>query len=473
MTYRFCEPMASGGMAEVFLGLHEPSSGLKRPCILKIIRNELLNDNNYRDMFLDEVKILLHLQHSSIAQFIDFFDKDGSPVLVLEYVQGVTLVELIANLSQQGILLPPVLAMHIMLKIAEALSYIHNFKDPASQETLQIIHRDISPSNILLSFEGDVKLIDFGVAKYTAKSEQTQIGTVKGKPLYMSPEQKRDLELTHKSDIFSFGIVFCEMIRGARFQNENLNSDQDDIQFNLTEIRQISHSDIAELIATCLEIDPASRPEASTIVRILSRYIADYGGGLGAAQLASFLKSRMAKEYGVAKKQLSNVLNSKPTSEVTPSQAPRNFQPDGDKKSQVKITEEQGGISKSLSEMIEASVGNALKAERLHVNSLHGGFTLYKGNDLSMANVPIQVRAKAAGQIAAQKLNQPLGSAPQRNPSQFSQAAQNIQGYNNPRGDLNRWRLSTILLVLISIFVLVISILKNDAIQLILKKSFS
>ncbi len=423
MTYRFCESLASGGMAEVYLGVHAPSSGLERPCVLKVIRNEWTNHHGFREMFLEEVKILLHLQHSSIAQFIDFFDMDGTPVLVLEYIMGTSLIELISTLTKQGMLLPPVLSMHIMLKVAEALSYIHNFKDPVSQQILQVIHRDISPSNILVSFEGEIKLIDFGVAKYATKSDEGKPGMVKGKPLYMSPEQKLGLELSPKSDIFSFGIVFCELIRGVRFHTEGLIG-QDDIQFNLTEIHQISHAVVAELIEKCLNFDPHKRPDATQVARILSQYIAEYGGGVGNAQLASFLKSKMAVDFEFEKQRLSKVLKSKAPPQMNSDQTQNSLPKD------KHISEDnlQNVFAKNLEEIIEGNVKNA--EEEKQANAARTAVARVRPNPTPKFQTP-----------------------------RYSQPAQKIHSYNTKRPQ--RWSLTSMLLAVIFAFLALILFFKS------------
>lgn len=426
--------------------------------MLKMIRNELLNSSELRGMFLDEVKILLNLQHSSIAQFIDFFEENGRPVLVLEYVQGASLSELLIKLSQQGILLPPVLATHIMLKVAEALAFIHSFKDPMSQEPLQIIHRDISPSNILLSFAGEVKLIDFGVAKYSAKTEQTQLGTIKGKPFYMSPEQKRGLDLTDKSDIFSFGIVFCEIIRGARFQHESAHSDHDDIRLNISEIRQAAHSDIAELIASCLEMNPANRTDAQHIVRVLSRYIADYGGGIGASQLGSFLKSRMTSEWESTTSRLSRILNSpSETKQSTPINRPA---------TPHKSVDGQSGFSKNLSEIIEGGSAKTHQAEEPKVHPQPVDIKLYMGSDPP----PTQARRTATNSSNMQssfgeRAKQTSSTLQQRVPLQMPPPSLHVKDHRKAQAQPKPSNMNAILFVLILSFILLLLSLKNNFIK--------
>lgn len=459
--YRFCESMASGGMADVYLGVHEPSSGLRRPCVLKVIRNDLLSSPGLRAMFLDEVKILLNLQHSSIAGFIDFFDEKGTPVLVLEYVHGTSLSDVISKLSKQGVLLPPVLAMHVMLRVAEALAYIHSFRDPMSREQIPIIHRDICPSNILLSFNGEVKLIDFGVAKYSSKTEQTQLGTIKGKPLYMSPEQKRDSDVTHKSDIFSFGIVFCEIVRGARFQNESSHSDQDDIQINLSEIRRTSHSDIADLVATCLELNPANRPTSSHVVRILSRYITDYGGAFGSTQLGSFLKTRMSKELEFATLRLSRILNS--ALDLKPTQSAQNGKP---------LVSKQGhtGFSRSLSEIIEGSAPKSDQFERSQVPTPSVNLDLYNNSSPQLMSAWSGPAGSSTLQNAVgERLNPSLPAIQQSAQPRLTQRPRDFQSYRKAQRRPKSLNLSTILFVMILSLILLFLLLRSGSVKNFLK----
>lgn len=209
------ERISAGGMAEVYKAKQVGAEGFERPVAIKRILPHIARDPNFIAMFQAEAKLAVQLQHGNICQIYQLGRHEDSFYIALEYVDGRD-VGTVLDLHQKqsrGVPLPQ--ACYIISRACEGLDYAHNKKDNAGKP-LNIIHRDISPPNLLISYEGEVKLIDFGLAKAVGSSIQTQAGIIKGKLAYMSPEQVRGGQLDGRSDVFALGIVFFELLTARR-----------------------------------------------------------------------------------------------------------------------------------------------------------------------------------------------------------------------------------------------------------------
>ena len=213
--YQVLERISAGGMAEVYKAKQLGADGFERLVAIKRILPHIARDPNFIAMFQAEAKLAVQLQHGNIAQIYQLGRQDDSFYIALEYVEGRDVGAVLDLHQKQGKGLPLAQACYIVTRCAEGLDYAHNKKSPDGKP-LNIIHRDISPPNILISYEGEVKLIDFGLAKATSSSIQTQAGIIKGKLAYMSPEQVRGAQLDARSDVFALGIVFFELLTGKR-----------------------------------------------------------------------------------------------------------------------------------------------------------------------------------------------------------------------------------------------------------------
>ncbi len=208
--------IARGGMAEIYKAKRKGVKGFEKIIALKKILAGYGKDDKYIEMFVDEAKIAAELTHPNIVQIYDLGEKDDYYFIAMEYVSGKDLRLILRKLSDSGQLLPEELSLYLILEVLKALNYAHSAKD-SSGKNLDIVHRDISPPNILVSFSGDVKLTDFGVSKASIKMHQTIAGALKGKLLYMSPEQARaEKDTDHRSDLYSVGIIFFELITGEK-----------------------------------------------------------------------------------------------------------------------------------------------------------------------------------------------------------------------------------------------------------------
>jgi serine/threonine protein kinase len=213
--YYLLERINVGGMAEVFKAKTVGVEGFERVVALKRILPSIAEDEEFITMFIDEAKIAVQLQHANIAQIFDLGKVDDSYFIALEYVNGRDLRGIFDDLKKQGQVMPMPQVCHVIMQLCEGLDYAHNKRDTQGRD-LNLVHRDVSPQNVLIGYEGEVKLIDFGIAKAAGKASKTQAGILKGKFGYMSPEQVRGLPIDRRSDIFALGIVLYEMLTGER-----------------------------------------------------------------------------------------------------------------------------------------------------------------------------------------------------------------------------------------------------------------
>ena len=203
-------PLASGGMARIYIGRTTGIGSFERHVVLKLILPERENDATAVQMFLDEARLAASLNHQNVAQVFEVGEDLGIHYLAMEYVHGQDLRALLAKAGSQGTRVPLELALTTVAGAASGLNHAHERRG-ADGVPLGIVHRDVSPSNIMIGYDGSVKLLDFGIAKATARSIETQSGIIKGKFAYMSPEQCRGRDVDRRSDVFSLGIILYEI----------------------------------------------------------------------------------------------------------------------------------------------------------------------------------------------------------------------------------------------------------------------
>lgn len=212
--YELLERIGAGGMAEIFRGKAVAAGGFEKPVAIKRILPHLSQDKRFVEMLIAEANILSQLRHRNIVQIFDVgVGEDGQYFLVMEYVHGLDLGAVQRRLEKRRKRLPIELCLHIGAEVCEALEHAHRARG-ADGKALRLVHRDVSPSNVLLSQSGEVKLTDFGIAK--RPEENTGHGGVRGKFAYISPEQASNLHVDARSDVYSLGIVLYEIMLGHR-----------------------------------------------------------------------------------------------------------------------------------------------------------------------------------------------------------------------------------------------------------------
>jgi TonB family protein len=250
--YELIEPIATGGMAEVYRARMRGVEGFQKIVAIKRILPHLTDNDEFVTMFIDEAKLAAQLQHPNIIHIYDLGKIERSYYIAMEYIDGKDLRSILRMLEEKHTHLPVGLALFIGSRLAAALDYAHRKKD-LQGKAMALVHRDVSPQNVLISFDGDIKLCDFGIAKAASKASHTRAGALKGKLQYMSPEQAWGKDIDHRSDIFSLGLVLYEMLTGRKgFAGDS----------ELSILEQVR----APKLVPPREIDPAIPPEVERVV---------------------------------------------------------------------------------------------------------------------------------------------------------------------------------------------------------------
>lgn len=307
--YYLLERINVGGMAEVYKAKAFGVEGFERLLAVKKILSSIAEDESFINMFIDEAKIAGQLNHPNIAQIFDLGKVEDSYFIALEYIGGKDLKTIFERARRLGEKVSIPRICYVMMKTCEGLAHAHHKKDANGRE-LNIVHRDVSPQNILISYEGEVKIIDFGIAKAQGKSSTTQVGILKGKFSYMSPEQVRGLHVDNRSDIFSLGIVLYELLTLERlFLGE---SDFD----TLEKIRKVEMSppslynphipkELEDIVLKALAKSPEDRFQtAYEFAEALERFMRNQGFYYTNKDLASYMKEAFSADIEFENKKL-------------------------------------------------------------------------------------------------------------------------------------------------------------------------
>jgi uncharacterized membrane protein affecting hemolysin expression len=259
--YVLIKKIAKGGMAELFIADYIREDGFRRTVAIKKILPHLSENQDFIKMFIREARLAALLQHPNIVQIIDFGKIQNAYLIAMDYIPGKNLGEIMAHLKQG---LPVDLSIFLIMKICMGLTYSHTRKDDRSGEPLHIVHRDISPQNMLISFLGEVKIADFGISKARSEPSMTQAGVIKGKLSYLSPEQVLGQEVDHQADIYALGLVFYEILsynKVYRFDNhiEAIRSIPKKEIPPLINLRPDIPEELNRIVMKCLEKDKKLR----------------------------------------------------------------------------------------------------------------------------------------------------------------------------------------------------------------------
>jgi serine/threonine-protein kinase len=216
-NYLLLSRLARGGMGEVFLAKHGGIAGIEKHCVVKTLRPHYTDDREYTARFIDEARVVVQLSHRNIAQVFDVGRVGGQYYLAMEFIQGRDVRLLQDTTNERGTPMTEGIALHILCEVLEALDYAHRHQDPTTGRPLNLVHRDVSPQNVMVNFEGEVKLIDFGLAASEMKAEHTQPNVVMGKLAYMAPEQARGDAVDGRVDLFAVAVMAYELFSGGRY----------------------------------------------------------------------------------------------------------------------------------------------------------------------------------------------------------------------------------------------------------------
>jgi serine/threonine-protein kinase len=213
--YRVVEKLESGGMAEVFRAESEGLQGFRKQVAIKRVLPHLSSKKKFISMFLDEARLSAQLSHSNCVQVFDIGVGDNAFFIVMEFVDGANLKSIADHIKKAGQDFPVEHAVYLCLELCKGLSYAHELTDPQGVP-LHIVHRDMSPPNVLVTKHGEVKIVDFGLAKANSQLEKSEPGIIKGKFSYLSPEAAMGQEVDARTDIFAVGIILWELLAGQR-----------------------------------------------------------------------------------------------------------------------------------------------------------------------------------------------------------------------------------------------------------------
>lgn len=299
--YHLLEKIATGGMAEVFRARSYGMAGFEKILVIKRILDHLGKDQEFVKLFIDEARIAVSLMHVNIVQVFELGEVDGSYYMAMEYVHGLDLARLVNRASKVGSF-PVNVACFTMLECLKALQFAHERQNDDG-EHLNIVHCDISPQNVLISFAGEVKITDFGISRASFQAKE-QHDVIRGKYAYMSPEQVEGRQLDGRSDLFSLGIVFYELLTGrrlfkARTRDETLARVKRAEVPSAKGFRPELSEDLEDFLIKALARYPEDRfQEAGEMLDALSALVVREGHRANNNDLANFMKGTIEQSSG-------------------------------------------------------------------------------------------------------------------------------------------------------------------------------
>jgi serine/threonine protein kinase len=301
--YELVALLALGGTAEIYLARIGGVAGFEKYVVVKCLHDHLADDSEFVRMFLDEARLTAQLDHSNIVQTIELGEEGGRYYIVMEYLAGMSL-SLVARRAQErvpGARMPVDLTLCVAAQACAGLHYAHQRTDMAGNP-LNIVHRDVSPQNLVISFEGIVKLVDFGIAKAEMRDTATRTGTIKGKFAYMSPEQCKAGQVDHRTDVFAMGVVVHELLTGKRLFKRASTYDtyKAIVDTRVPAPSEVNHEldpALDDMIMKALAHDRDQRyPSAEAFGEALARALHRRGQAVSAGLVASFFEQYLGKE---------------------------------------------------------------------------------------------------------------------------------------------------------------------------------
>jgi serine/threonine protein kinase len=317
-------------MGEIYLARLEGAQGFEKLCVIKKILPQLAEDAEFVERFVGEARTLVKLSHGSIAQVLDMGLHEGEAYMALEYVDGKDLRKVAARVRDRQMPLPLTFALFVTSRVLDALAYAHRKRDDEDKE-LNLVHRDISPQNILISYEGEVKVIDFGLAKSRLSAAKTNPSIILGKFLYMSPEQARHQPLDRRSDLYAVGLCLYELISGqnpfdALPPGELMSAVVNPRIPPLNEVVPLVPASVAQAVMKSLAVDPAQRFQTAEEFRgRLLACLVELDANSGPEDVSRFMRDVFTSEYQQERKllgALKDVPRGAPAASAEPARAP-------------------------------------------------------------------------------------------------------------------------------------------------------
>ncbi|RJS22388.1 serine/threonine protein kinase [Corallococcus sp. H22C18031201] len=300
--YTLLSHLATGGMGEIYLARLEGAQGFEKLCVIKKILPQLAADPEFVERFVGEARTLVKLSHGSIAQVLDMGLHEAEAYMALEYVDGKDLRKVAGRVRDRQSPLPLTFILYVMGRVLDALAYAHRKRDDDEKE-LKLVHRDISPQNILISYEGEVKVIDFGLAKSRLSAAKTNPSIILGKFLYMSPEQARHQPVDRRSDLYAVGLCLYELISGknpfdAVPPGELMSAVANPKVAGLNEVEPLTPSSVVQLVAKALAVDPSQRFQTAEEFRgRLQTCLMEIDASAGPESVSRFMRDLFAADF--------------------------------------------------------------------------------------------------------------------------------------------------------------------------------
>lgn len=308
--YLLLEKLASGGMAEVYLAKSTGAGGVNKFLAIKRILPQFSDNPEFIEMFKEEAKIAVNLNHGNVVSIYDFGIQRGQFFIVMEYVEGKNLRQIVNDLKKGSLQLSIENIAYVIKEVAAGLDHAHRCIDGSTGKPLNITHRDMSPQNVMVSYEGEVKVIDFGIAKAETQMEVTRAGTLKGKFGYMSPEQADGQPIDLRTDIFSLGIVLWELLASERlFSGTNeaaiLRKIKDCQIPNIRKLNPAVPPELERIVNKALAKDRNLRYQtASALHRDLNKFLNTQYPDFSPQDFSLFVKNAFASQFKEIKQKL-------------------------------------------------------------------------------------------------------------------------------------------------------------------------
>ena len=327
--YTLARRIGAGGMGEVYLAREE---ALRRACVVKKVLPRLMENKQFLGRFRDEARVVVHLQHPQIARVYAMGEVEGQLYLAMEYVQGKTLSRLAYRMRQKGLVMPVGVALHIGERLCQGLAYAHEAKDGTGQR-LMLVHRDLSPANVCLSYDGELKIIDFGASQSTLKEQQTAPRVVIGNLTYMSPEQARKKFVDRRADVYAAGVVLWELLAWValpqkgdpleRWRRAAYPKWEPPSKFRTGLPPQVD-----TLLMRALSLEPQDRyPDAGVLGTELARLKSKVAPGVSDADVAKLMREVFSEEKAAEDEVLAELLGMDPSRAMTEQIIPAKLAP--------------------------------------------------------------------------------------------------------------------------------------------------
>ncbi len=334
--YRVVDEIGVGGMASVYLARMDGPGGFQRWVAIKRIHPHLIEDESFVNMFLDEARVAASISHPNVATVFDLGKTGESYWIAMEYLHGEPLREIMRRMDELGQPMPPEIATKIVSDAAEGLHAAHELTGKAG-EKLNLVHRDVTPHNLFVTYEGSVKVVDFGIAKFSSRLAHTRAGTLKGKLAYMSPEQVHGENIDRRTDVFALGVVLWELTTGQRlFRMENDLETMAKVQeCNVPRPSTLVRGyplDLEKIVLKALSKNPADRFKTSyEFARALQALLVRRGHFVGSEDVKNYVRSIFSERIETREAHLrwaSEVTQTLSVENAEPLKVPRDLPPE-------------------------------------------------------------------------------------------------------------------------------------------------